>query len=131
MKAGKLRQRIDIGSFSTTPDGAGGTFETLRIDKGVWGEIMPISGDRDLEAGKLTIDQMYKVRLRYDDYPLLNKKNRLGYELRTFVIHSIIIVNERKKEFILKVYEDGANDLYLYDENFEIITDQNGNKLTV
>ena len=131
MRAGKLRQKIDIGNFSTTSDGAGGTFETLRIDKQVWGEIMPISGDRDLEGNLITIDQMYKVRLRYDDFPLLSKKNRLGYELRTFVIHSIIITDERKKEFILKVYEDGANDLYLYDENFEIITDQNGNKLTV
>jgi SPP1 family predicted phage head-tail adaptor len=131
MRAGKLRQKIDIGNFSTVSDGAGGSVATLRIDKSVWGELKPISGSRELEASKINIEQLYEVRLRFDDYPMLNKKNRLGYEYRTFIIHSIIVVNERKKEFKVKVYEDGANDLYLYDENFEFITDENGEKITI
>lgn len=131
MKAGKLRQKIDIGNFSTVSDGAGGTIPTLRVDKSVWGEIIPISGSRELESNKINIEQMYDVRLRYNDYPMLSKINRLGYEGRTFTIHSIIVINERKKEFKLKVYEDGANDLYLYNENFEFITDESGNKITI
>jgi hypothetical protein len=51
-----------------------------------------------------------------------------------FVIHSIIVVNETKKEFKLKVYQDSTSDLYvlyLYDQNLNFITDENGEKITV
>lgn len=131
MRAGKLRQLIGIGNFSTVSDGAGGSVPTFRIDKTVWGEIKPISGNRHLEGSKINIEQMFDIRLRFDDYPILSKRNHLSYEGRTFVIHSIIIVNERKKEFKIKAYDDGGNNVFLYNEDYEIITDQNDENITV
>jgi SPP1 family predicted phage head-tail adaptor len=134
MRAGKLRQKIDIGNFSTVSDGAGGSVATLRIDKSVWGELKPISGNRELDGSKINLDELFEVRLRFDDYQMLSKKNRLVYQDRVFVIHSIIVVNETKKEFKLKVYQDSTSDLYvlyLYDQNLNFITDENGEKITV
>jgi len=131
MRAGSLRQRIDIGNFSTVSDGAGGSIPTFSVDKTVWGDIRPVSGNRDLEGNKINIEQLFDIRLRFDDYPILSKRNHLAYEGRTFVIHSIIIVNERKKEFKIKAYDDGGNNVFLYDENYEIITDQNNEDITV
>lgn len=131
MRAGKLRNRIDIGSFSSTADGYGGLIATWSIEKSVWGSIEGISGSRTQDAQQINIEQLYEVRLRYDDFPFLSKKNKLGYNGKTFVIHSIIDIMERYREFRIKCYVDDANDLYLYDENFEYITDQNGNKISV
>lgn len=131
MRAGSLRQRIDIGNFSTVSDGAGGSIPTFRVDKTVWGDIRPVSGGRDLEGNKINIEQLFDIRIRFDDYPILSKRNHLAYEGRTFVIHSIIIVNERKKEFKIKAYDDGGNNVFLYNENYEIITDQDNEYITV
>lgn len=131
MRAGKLRNRIDIGNYSTVADGYGGSVATLRVDRTVWGSIKGISGSRGQDGQQINIEQLYEVRLRYDDYPMLSKKNKLGYNNKTFVIHSIIDVMERYREFVIKCYVDDANDLYLYNENLEYITDQNGDKISV
>lgn len=131
MRAGKLRNRIDIGSFSNVPDGYGGSVATWSTDRTVWGSIKGISGSRGQDAQQIIIEQLYEIRLRYDDYPMLNKKNKLGYNNKTFVIHSIIDVMERYREFVIKCYVDDANDLYLYNENLEFITDENGDKISV
>lgn len=131
MKTGQFKDRIDILNYSTTNYADGSTDAETRVDKSVWARVIPMSGRRGLEGNQETIDIDYEIWLHYNDYPQLSKRNQIGFKLRTFTIHSLIIVEERQTIFKLKVKEDGANDLYLYDENLENITDENIDDITV
>lgn len=131
MRSGAFKDRIDIINYTLTPDGAGGFDPTYTIDKTVWANVKPLGGSRGLEGSQVEIELAYEIWLHYNDYIMLSKKNLLGFKQRVFTIHSIVIVEERQTIFKVKVYESGAKDVYLYDENFEIITDQINEKISI
>lgn len=131
MKSGQLKDRIDILNYSVTTYEDGSKDADTRIDKTVWARVIPYRGVRGMEGNQETIDIDYEIWLHYNDYPQLSKRNRIGFKERTFTIHSLIIVEERQTIFKLKVKEDGANDVYLYNEEIENITDQNNEDITV
>ena len=130
MRSGAFKDRIDIINYSLTADGSGGFDPTYRIDKTVWANVRPLGGSRGLEGSQVEIELAYEIWLHYNDYIMLSKKNLIGFKERVFTIHSLVIVEERQTIFKLKVYESGANDVYLYNENLELITDENGDNIT-
>jgi SPP1 family predicted phage head-tail adaptor len=127
---GKLRNKIDILNFSTISNGSGGLIEAWRIDKSVFASITPTSGFRGLEASQIGLNQTYKVIIRYEDYPILSRVNKIQFENRILIIHEYKIINERRQYIEIRCEEDAGQDVIIYDENFQPITDQNGNYLT-
>lgn len=128
---GKLRDRISLINYSTTPNGSGGTDATERTDITLWAKVTPLSGSRGVDGGQITLNQAYEVIIRYEDYPPLNKKIRVQYENRILVIHTYQIVQERKKYFKIIAMEDAGRDEIIYDEQFQPITDELGNYITI
>lgn len=131
MKTGQFKDRIDILNYSTTNYADGSADAESRVDKTVWARVIPMSGRRGLEGNQESIDIDYEIWLHYNDYTQLSKRNQIGFKERVFTIHSLIIVEERQTIFKLKVKEDGANDIYLYNEEIENITDENSEDITV
>jgi len=127
---GKLRNKIDILNFSTISNGSGGLIEAWRIDKSVFASITPTSGFRGLEASQIGLNQTYKIIIRYEDYPILSRVNKIQFENRILIIHEYKTINERRQYIEIRCEEDAGQDVIIYDENFQPITDQNGNYLT-
>ena len=127
---GKLRNKIDILNFSTIPNGSGGLIEAWRIDASVFASITPTSGFRGLEASQIGLNQTYKIIIRYEDYPILSRVNKIQFENRILIIHEYKTINERRQYIEIRCEEDAGQDVIIYDENFQPITDQNGNYLT-
>jgi SPP1 family predicted phage head-tail adaptor len=128
---GKLRDRINLINYSTTPNGSGGTDATERTDITLWAKVTPLSGSRGVDGGQITLNQAYEIHIRYEDYPPLNKKIRVQFENRILVIHAYQIVQERKKYFKIIAMEDAGRDEIIYDEQFQPITDELGNYITI
>lgn len=126
---GKLRHKIDILNFSTTSNGSGGLIETWRVDKTVFAMITPTSGFRSLEASQISLNQTYKVVIRYEDYPVLSKTNKIQFEGKYLIIHEFRILEEKRKWIEIKCEAD-SSDILIYDENYQPITDENGNFIT-
>lgn len=124
---GKLRDRISLINYSTISDGAGGTTATERTDITLWAKVTPLSGSRGIDGGQITLNQVYEVLIRYEDYPPLNKKIRIQFENRILVIHAFQIVQERKKYIKIMAEEDAGRDEIIYDEQFQPIVDEQGN----
>lgn len=124
---GKLRDKIDIINFSVVSDGQGGTEGTERIDLSVWAKVTPLSGSRGVEASQIVLDQTYEIIIRYEDYPVLSKKNWFQFENRVLIIQAFQIINERRKYFKVIAKEDAGRDVIIYTEDFQPITDETGN----
>jgi SPP1 family predicted phage head-tail adaptor len=124
---GKLRDQISLINYSTVSDGAGGTDATERTDITLWAKVTPLSGSRGVDGSQITLNQVYEVLIRYEDYPPLNKKNRIQFENRILVIHAFQIIHERKKYIKIIAEEDAGRDEIIYDEQFQPITDESGN----
>ena len=127
---GNFRDKIDIINFTTVSDGQGRTEATERVDTSVWAEIQPISGSRGIDASQIMLNEVYHIFIRYEDYPPLNKKNRFRFEGREFIIHSVNLIQNRRKYFKVVAMEDAARDTIIYDENFQPLLDENGEFIT-
>lgn len=124
---GKFRDRISLINYSTTPNGSGGTDATERTDITLWAKVTPLSGSRGIDGGQITLNQAYEILIRYEDYPPLNKKNRIQFENRELIIQAFQIINERRKYIKIIAMEDAGRDEIIYDEQFQPITDETGN----
>jgi hypothetical protein len=81
-----------------------------------------------VDGSQITLNQVYEVIIRWEDYKPLSKKNRIQFENRTMIIHAYQIIHERRKYFKI-IAEEDARDSIIYDENFEPITDENNDML--
>lgn len=125
-----LRSDIQLWTFLTASDGAGGTVATYGKIGDFYAKINPLSGSRGVEGGAIELDQVYEVWIRYEDYTPLNKKIKILFENRTFTIHAFQIVNEKRSWFKIIVKEDAGRDNIIFDENYQPITDELGNFIT-
>lgn len=124
---GKLRNKIDIINYSTVSDGSGGSTATERVDTSIWAKVTPMSGSRGMDSMQIMLTQSYEILIRYEDYPPLNKKNRIQFENRELIIQAFQIINERRKYIKIIAMEDAGRDEIIYDEQFQPITDETGN----
>lgn len=129
LMVGKLRHKIDILNFTTTPNGSGGLIEAWSVIESLFAMVTPTSGFRSLEASQISLNQTYKVIIRYEDYPVLSKTNKIRYEGKYLIIHEFRILEEKRKWIEIKCEAD-SSDILIYDENYQPITDENGNFLT-
>ncbi len=111
------------------PNGSGGLIETWRVDESVFAMVTPTSGFRSLEASQISLNQTYKVIIRYEDYPVLSKTNKIRFDGKYLIIHEFRILEEKRKWIEIKCEAD-SSDILIYDEQFQPITDENGNFIT-
>lgn len=125
-----LRNRIELWTYATTSDGAGGSTAIYSKINDFWAKIKPLSGSRGIEGSAIELEQVYELWMRYEDYPPLNKKIKIRFENRAFTIHAFQIIEEKRKYFKIIVKEDSGRDNIIFDENYQPITDENGNFIT-
>ena len=101
MKAGDLRNQIAIQTLQTGSDGTGGYFGTFVDQKVVWAKIRAKQGFRNLEDGKISLDNIYEFTIRYDDYPNLSQINKIVYNSGEYIIKAFQVTDERKKEIVI------------------------------
>ena len=102
MKAGVLRNQIAIQTLQTAADGTGGYFGTFVDQKVVWAKIRAKQGFRNLEDGKISLDNIYEFTIRYDDYPNLSQINKIVYNSGEYIIKAFQVTDERKKEIVIQ-----------------------------
>lgn len=107
MQAGKLRQRVEIQTLTTTQDGYGEMVESWATLATVWGEMRP-SLRATREAFGASVEQRsarttYECKLRYkaglDPY-----RTRLVWDGRTFDVESVMDPDGRTRELVLLCY---------------------------
>jgi SPP1 family predicted phage head-tail adaptor len=101
MKAGELRNQIQIYNLSVSPDGAGGTTPTYTLTKTLWAKIKAKTGSRDFEDSRISLDETYEMTIRYDDYPEFSQLDKIVFNEGLYVVQSYYTVEERKKTIII------------------------------
>jgi SPP1 family predicted phage head-tail adaptor len=99
MRAGELRDRIEIQRATDTSDGAGGTLRQWAIHDVVWAKVVPGTG-REFATAKQTmpaLSHMVSIRYRSDLSPAM--RIRRGSQI--LAIHSTADVNSRGQELLI------------------------------
>ena len=103
MKAGQLRHRITIQSYTTT-NTHGEITKTWSTFKTVWARIEPITGREWLESGIVEAEVTHRVTIRY----LANVKPqmRIYYDSKYYDIMYIENTEMRDRQMILMCKEN-------------------------
>ena len=101
MRAGDLRNQIQIFNLSVSPDGAGGTTPTYTLVQTLWAKIVAKTGSRGFEDSRIALDQTYEMTIRYDDYPEFSQLDKIIFNDGLYVVQSYSTVEERKKTIII------------------------------
>lgn len=99
MRAGKLRNRIEIQEAIETTDEYGQVQQTWQTVATRWGSVEPLSGREAAYSKQVHQDATHKVTLRY--YAGLTGKHRLLHDGRILEIISVINMNELDHEHII------------------------------
>ncbi|MFK7695401.1 phage head closure protein [Paenibacillus sp. HJGM_3] len=103
MEAGRLRHRITLEQFTTSPDGAGGVTEAWVAFETVWAAVEPLRGREMVEHQQIQSGVTHRVRRRYRSG--INSKMRIKFGGRIFRIDSVINPDERNREMQLMCEE--------------------------
>lgn len=101
MRAGNLRNQISIQTLQTGSDGTGGATGMYVDAKVVWAKVRAKQGFRNLEDGKISLDNIYEFTIRYDDYPNISQLNKIVYNSGEYIIKAFQVIDERKKEIVI------------------------------
>jgi SPP1 family predicted phage head-tail adaptor len=80
---GRMRQRVELQSYTTTADGQGGSTATWATDETIWADIQPNNGSERWEIESLKGNVSHTARIR--QRPVDNSM-RLKYGSRIFYI---------------------------------------------
>ncbi|NDE91385.1 MAG: head-tail adaptor protein [Alphaproteobacteria bacterium] len=92
---GTYRQRLYLQQENAVADTGGGNalgWTTLRI---VWASVEPLRGSENIQAGGLTGNTVYRIRMRYDAD--ITSAMRLVLGTRALNIRSILNVQQRSR----------------------------------
>lgn len=120
-KSSDFRERIDLIQYSLTYDDAGGTVPTYQTAYSTFAKVQPFDGNLSIQGGERVTNNKFEFIIRYRDSlnwdtqtvweellalwsensQFIDKKYKIGYRGKTYIIHSVIIEDERK--FYLKI----------------------------
>ena len=103
MRAGALRQRLEIQSATETPDSAGEPVPSWSTDQTVWASIEPVSGGEALTSERVFATATHRIRIRYTSG--LTNKMRGKFGTRIFDFQSIRNLEERNREIEIMALE--------------------------
>ena len=106
MQAGNLRHSVTLQRRSTTKGAMGGKKDSWSTLATVYAAIRPVSG-REFDAAKMANSKRtHEVRIR--SYSGLTTSDRILFGSRVFNIESILNVDERDREMIIRCWEDAG-----------------------
>lgn len=120
-KTSDFRERIDLIQYSLTYDDAGGTVPTYQTAYSTFAKVQPFDGNLSIQGGERVTNNKFEFIVRYRDSltydtqsiweqllavwsensQFIDKKYKIGYRGKDYIIHSVIIEDERK--FYLKI----------------------------
>lgn len=120
-KSSDFREKITLIKYGLTYDDAGGTIPNYQADYDTFAKVKPYDGDLSIQGGGRVTNNKYEFIIRYRDsltYDVqniweeflvtwsensqyINKTYKIGYRGKNYVIHSVIIEDERK--YYLKI----------------------------
>lgn len=120
-KTSDFRERIDLIQYSLTYDDAGGTVPTYQTAYSTFAKVQPFDGNLSIQGGERVTNNKFEFIVRYRDSlnwdtqsiweqvfaewsensQFVDKKYKIGYRGKNYIIHSVIIEDERK--FYLKI----------------------------
>lgn len=104
MRAGKLRQLIDIEQYSETQDGTGDPVKGwTTFVSAVPASIEPMSGRETFTSQQVLSSTTHAVRTRY--FAGVTSKMRVKFGVRYFRINDVRNVDERGRELDLQCVE--------------------------
>lgn len=102
IKAGELRHRIQIQTFTESQNASG---ETIRLwppsggtSTPTWASVAPLQGVEKLAAMQVNASATHQVKMRYHEG--LNAANRIVFNNRIFDINSVLDTLERRIEHV-------------------------------
>lgn len=102
---GNKRQRITFQVNTPLADGAGGWIENWATYYSTWADVRYLSASRKLEENQVALDAVAEITVRWRSDKTITKSLRIIYRGRTLMIHSIINIDERKREIVLMAVE--------------------------
>lgn len=120
-KSSDFRERIDLIQYSLTYDDAGGAVPTYQTAYSTFAKVQPFDGNLSIQGGERVTNNKFEFIIRYRDSlnwdtqtvweellalwsensQFIDKKYKIGYRGKNYIIHSVIIEDERK--FYLKI----------------------------
>jgi len=110
MRAGRLRQRINVQKVTETRGAHGSVTRTWNTVASRWASVEPLRGREYMEAAQATSNVTHRVRMRF--YSGLNTKSyRFQFtnppdSERTLNIDSVLNLDERNREHECMCIED-------------------------
>jgi hypothetical protein len=120
-KTSDFREIIELVTYSLTYDDAGGTKPTYQASYQTFAKVKPYDGGLSVQGGERVTNNKFEFILRYRDSltwadpsiweqllttwsensQFIDKKYKIRYRNSDYIIHSVIIEDERK--FYLKI----------------------------
>lgn len=107
MRAGQLRERVEIQRRVDTPDGGGGVVSTWVPDAVVWARVQPEKATEILKADRVQNPQRFIVQMRYRDD--VTPDRRLKWLGRVLEILSVGNEDERRSGLVLIAEQRDTN----------------------
>ncbi len=104
MRAGRLRHRLSLQSPTFTNTSVGTVVTTWPTAATIWGSIEPLRGREFYDSALINSDVTSRIVIRYTSD--IEPNYRIVFGTRTFLIDSIIDVEERNIEMHLMVIEE-------------------------
>lgn len=123
MRGGRLRKRLQVQTFTATPDGHGTPVRSWATVNTVWGSIEPVSGMKTEIGGGMDAERItHKITVRFFpgfSLPNISTTYRIAYQdfqqsqpegvTRIFQIKSALNPDERRISQVLMCMEGAPN----------------------
>lgn len=107
LRAGKLREKIDIQAVIQLADGAGGTTKTwASFALAVPAHFEPVTGGETFALGVARSTQFYKVTIRWRGD--VTPRNRIWWQGRALNIRTAADPDDGRREKLVMMAESGA-----------------------
>lgn len=99
MRAGELRERIEIQAATRTDEPGGGWTDTLATVAEVWAKVEPLQGDEQLQAMQVGLSAPHRFTIRYRSG--VSAANVLRWRDRRFDVRSVVDTDARRRELVI------------------------------
>jgi SPP1 family predicted phage head-tail adaptor len=99
MRVGELRERLAFYTFTTTPNGMGGSTKTPLLVFITTGKVIPVNGSRQLIANQQVLEDGVIIKIRRRTDHSISTKNSILWRGELYEIQSIIDIKARQWEW--------------------------------
>jgi len=104
VRAGRLRESIQIQRYTSALDDFGAQTKTYSLLETVRAEVKPVAESEKVTGGKTEGRTQYKILIRYTD---INKKDRIVWDGLSLEIIEVTDLIRRKEFLTIKAMSDG------------------------